>query len=448
MRKTILLALALCMAGLCASAKDETVKKYRRSSLYTIMMPSDKLTGDAKKIVTATFDTMAIPDKFNNHNLSQRTFDLSTITVSDEEIAAITQAETAKKKGFGKFMKMAKGFVSQPTSDQKGKGNDDVNIAKLLKYFKENKIANKLVGKWYGESAKPGKNGSCFNYDLISERGLQNAAQEELAMADIAKMGRSKIMDNAADELIPNTFVMVTYYGYMSAEEIIDYITALADASGAGGYASLGGMGLKMFLKGYFVKTSSYLFQLEWNKDIRKSFEEKYYMSKDTKAFDESDEFQLKYVGKTWDYAPATMKLSFADAAAAKLISRATERATDGSIAKLQKKYDVFRTLSTVHVDGDKIYAYIGKKEGLDDGDKFDVIECVNNEDGTTTYNKVTTIKVAKDKVWDNRAGAGEKLEGEAQAKADKDIDPNATYTEFDGNAKKILDGMFIKQAE
>lgn len=444
MKKT---ALLLILAGMLAggASAQETVKKYRRSSLYTIMIPSTKLEGDAKKIVTNTFDTLAIPDKYNDINLKPRELDLSDITVTQAEIDAASNAGAKKKSGFGKFMK---GMAAAATGSAGtgGKGDDATNIAKLLKYFKEKKVANQLIGKWYNESATPGANGYCFNYDRIGQLGILSASEEEKAMAELDKLGKNKIMDAAADELIPNTFIMVTYYGFLSSDEIIDMI--LADKAGGVGGADLLAQTLKAVIKGYFVKTTSYLFQLEWNKDIRVNFENKYYATKDTKAFDASDEYTIKYVGKTWDFAPATMQLTTKSDASAKLISRATVRATDGSIAKLQKKYDVFKTLSTVHVDGDKIYAYIGKKEGLDNGDKFEVLEQVINEDGTTTYNKVTTIKVAKDKVWDNRAGAGEKLEGEASTKEDKGIDPNAKYTEFDGSAKKIMDGMFIKQTK
>lgn len=47
-----------------SSTKQETT--YRRSSLYTIMLPDDKLEGDQKTIVTETFLKKAFPDKYNN----------------------------------------------------------------------------------------------------------------------------------------------------------------------------------------------------------------------------------------------------------------------------------------------------------------------------------------------------------------------------------------------
>ncbi len=443
MKKTLIAALALT-AYINATAQETNAQPtYRRSSLYTIMIPSTKLTGDAKEIVTQTFDTLAIPDKYNDHNLEIRTLDLNAINVTQEEIDAVAKAGNANKSGFGKFMRAAKNVAAGKTNS-----TDDERVAKILKFFKDNHIANKLIGKWYNEKTSPNADGTFFDYSLIADRGLQSASEEEKNMAKLTVTGNSAIMDAAADELIPNTFVMVTYYGYLSADEIIDYISAAAGGVG-GGYAAIGTQALKAVLKGYFVTTWSYLFQLEWDEAARKDFESKYYSAKDTKEFDESDAYKLKYIGKTMDYAPATMQFTTKDDASTRLISRATVRATDGSIAKLQKKYDVFKTLSAVHVNGDEIYAYIGKKEGLKKGDKFDVLELsIDQKTGKTIYNKVASIKVAKGKIWDNRAGAGEKIEGAAESKEDGDIDQAAKYTVFDGNAGKIMEGMFIRQTK
>ena len=71
-RLTMLVALTCAATTITFAQKNPKEMKYRRSSLYTIMVPSDKLTGDAKEVVTATFDTLAIPDKYNDHNLKVR----------------------------------------------------------------------------------------------------------------------------------------------------------------------------------------------------------------------------------------------------------------------------------------------------------------------------------------------------------------------------------------
>ena len=87
-RLTMLVALTCAATTITFAQKNPKEMKYRRSSLYTIMVPSDKLTGDAKEVVTATFDTLAIPDKYNDHNLKVRHIDLTKIEVTPEEVKA------------------------------------------------------------------------------------------------------------------------------------------------------------------------------------------------------------------------------------------------------------------------------------------------------------------------------------------------------------------------
>ena len=144
------------------------------------------------------------------------------------------------------------------------------------------------------------------------------------------------------------------------------------------------------------------------------------------------------------------MKLSFKADADAKVINRATVRATDGSILKLQKKYEQFKTSAPLHIDeAGNIFAYIGMKEGVKNGTKFDVFEQTMDKEGKMDYKKVGSIAALKGKVWDNRAGANEKIEGAAEdASEEKTEDSSLQCTYFSGNGKKLMDGMLIRQVK
>jgi len=450
MKKNILMMVATFLAMTASAQKANSEMKYRRSSLYTIMVPSDKLTGDAKNIVTSTFDTLAIPDKYNDHNLSVRHIDITKIEVTDDEIKAVEEHTGGAKKGIRGLAKKGLSMAKQATAtSETGAMSGNEKIARVIKYFKENHIANKIIGKWYNESATM-NNGSHFNTLLIEDRGLFGASQEEINKYKGVIGGQNKIMDAAEKDLIPRTFVMVTTYAYLSAEEVTQMVSA--GASMLGGYAGAATAVAGSFLKGYFVTTTSYLFQLDWNEEKMMGFYDKYWNAEDTKEFDTDDAYQLTYVGKTTCYAPATLKLTTNDDASQKLISRATVRATDKSLAQLQRKYEQFKTLSVLNVadDGTTMYAYIGKKEGVQDGDKFDVLEQIQDADGNISYKKVGTVKVAKGKVWDNRAGAGEKIEGEATDKEDGDAANDLKYTIFDGKPNKAMadGGLWLRQAK
>ena len=453
MRRVLLTMMVALIATVSFAQKANQDMKYRRSSLYTIMVPSDKLTGDAKTIVTNTFDTLAIPDKYNDHNLEIRHIDLTKIEVTPEEIKAVDEMDGGQKKGLAGLAKKGLGFAKKTISTSETGGmTGDEKIAKIIKFFEQNKIANKIIGKWYNESQTMEDN-SYFNTLLIEDRGLFGASQEELNKYRGVIGGMNKIMDAAEKDLIPRTFVMVTSYAYMSAEEIAEMSAAAGAVVGGaiGGVAQLTSVAAGALLKGYFVTTTSYLFQLEWNEDVMLGFYDKYWNAKDTKEFDTDASYKLTYVGKTSCHAPATMKLTTNDDASAKLISRATARATDKSIAQLQKKYDQFKTLTVLNIsdDGQMMYAYVGKKEGVKAGDKFEALEQIQDEAGNITYKRVGTVKVAKGKVWDNRHGAGEVLEGEAiDDDDDDDDDPNLEYTIFEGKPSKALadGGLWLRQ--
>ncbi len=454
MKKLTSFLAILFIATSAFAQKANQEMKYRRSSLYTIMVASDKLTGDAKAIVESTFDTLAIPDKYNDHNLKVRHMDLTKISVTKEEIEAAEESTGGSKKGLAGLAKKGFGALKKASSgSETGAMTGDERIAKIIKYFKENHIANKIIGKWYNENPKM-ENESHFNQWLVAERGLFGASQEELNKYKNVIGGKDKIMSAAGVDLVPRTFVMVTFFAYMSAEEISQMTAAAGQMVGgnAGALAQLAATASSAVLKGYFVHTTSYLFQLEWNQEIMLNFYDKYWNAKDTKEFDNDPSYTLKYVGKTSCYAPATMQLSLKSDASEKLISRATARATDKCIAQLQKKYDQFKTLSVLNIgdDGKTMYAYVGMKEGVKDGDKFEALEQIQDEDGNVTFKKVGTVKVAKGKVWDNRAGAGEKIEGAATGDDDEDSANNLSYTIFDGKPNKAMadGGLWLRQVK
>lgn len=458
MKKIVLMMAMACAVTAVSAQENSSDLRYRRSSLYTIMVPSDKLTGEAEKIVTATFDTMPIPNKYNNRNLKVRHIDLTKIEVTDEEIKAAEEVRGSQKKGLAGLAKKGLNLAKKATtSSETGGMGADEKVAKIIKYFKENHVANQIIGEWFNKNSKM-VDGSHFNTKTIDRLGVFGVTQEELDKAKMTNLGLGVLKRAAAVDLLSKTFVMVTSYAYQSAEEVAEMASAAGAASSAlgagavGAYASLGASVAGKFLKGYFITTTSYLFQLKWDNDIMKDFM-KYWEESDISAFDLDDAYELEYVGKTSNFAPATLKLTTkGDELAGKLISRATERATDASIARLQRKFDQFKTFSVLNVtdDGSTMYAYIGKKEGLKSGDKFDVIQPVYDETtGIVTEKKVGSIKVAKGKVWDNRAGAGEIIEGAASEKEEEDIDKSLTYTVFEGTPKKewAMGGLLLKQS-
>lgn len=466
--KKLTLTVALMGIALFSFAQNDKPQetKYRRSSLYSLMLPDKDLTGYQKDIVTATYENQGFPEKYNNFCLSERILNLDSIkqtVVSEEAIAAAKeQTEPAKsklgrfaKKGF-KFMKDAAATATSIAGNERtsekidnmsleGALTDDQYVAKLKQYFDNHHFGGKMVAKWFGGTEEAPAAGTPLNTTLIEEMGINTLSTDELEKAKTNVGGKEKLVAAAQYDLMGRTFITVNKYSYLSAEEVIAMLTAATQAVGVLPGAELAGAGLAAVLKGYFVKTTTYLFQLDLDKDKINNLVEKY--ANDISGLYTANDVEIKYVGKTWDYAPATLKLTTKDAASDTLIAHATLRATDGAIAKLQKKYDQFKTLSTLHQDGDKLYAFVGTKEGCEEGTKFEVLQKTINDEGMEVFEKVDEVKIQKGELWDNRPGAGASIEGGATGKDDSGANPALTFSGL-GKSKKLLEGSLLRQVK
>ncbi len=441
--------------------------EYRRSSLSMIMLDTnDKtLTGDIKKTVVNTFNEKAIPNKFNDHNIdglrSLNTKNLPSVT--NEEIE---KYQTNTEKLLAKASSVAKASgIELPNISQAE------YIAQCMKYFEQNNIANKIIAKWFNIS-KTQRDGLYLDFKNIEERGFSGFTAEKKAELLQMEGGKNKLADAAIVDMVPRTFLVVTRYQFTSAQEIISEIvvplqlavvTATEKANLAGNNplvkkavdiatAKLNSEIEKQAAKiqGYFVNTRTYLFQLEWDKDI---YENKFGMlawdkAETVDAFMKDKSYKITYVGQTSKFAPASLTVS-SDDKSLQLVARAVNRSTDVAIGKLQKEYDVFKTLAPVYTEGEDVYAQIGVNEGVEEDSKFEIVEIIADAEGNITYKTTQKAKVIPEKIWDNRDGAGVEIEGEAKSGEEIKADPNLKGTYLKAKAKKIVSGMhYVRQAK
>ena len=158
-------------------------------------------------------------------------------------------------------------------------------------------------------------------------------------------------------------------------------------------------------------------------------------------AFDNTNLFQLKLLG----FQKASAFISGMGKNAQNenmIIKNATLKSIDAVYAKLQRKFEPFRT-KTPLVSGVPIGAKIGMKEGLEGGDKYEVLEQTADAEGKISYKRKGVISVDKKKIWDNRFAAGEELldENGEPMKPENDLE----YTIFKGG-KNYYPGMLIRQ--
>lgn len=401
--KTIIILLSILYPILMEAQKltDELI--YRRSSLYTLMISENNRQYASE--IQKTFINAAIPDKFNNHSLSMR--------------------------------KIPNAVVGHTKKEEKIR----IQQANISDYLEKNEIAKQLVAKWFNRSAK-----GIFNIQLLAERGMYNASDMDIQLARSSKRGMTLLAD-AGEELIKNTFVIVNDFDYISKEKVADKSKAglsllkdIAEMTDVDIDTKTTDVLLTTFGKGYVIRTFSYLYQLEWTDSVAAVFYEEYWIDKDKfdtakkAAFDNSDIFKLKYIG--YEIAWADLQsTSYTKKSEEELIRIATIRAMDAAIAKLQKKYEVFRTKTPLY-SSDPIAAKIGLKEGVEKGGRFEVLEQVMDNKGRTHYKRKGIIKVDKNHIWDNRFAADE--------------DPNnkqsqLNFTVFKGSGK-FYKGMLIRQ--
>lgn len=452
--------LSLLLVGSVALNAQEVaskVVKYRRSSLHMIMIEDAALPN--AKVIKDAFISSPLPDKYNDHSLPSRSFVAAKYALTAEEKAATG----AKADGKGKSM--VKGLAKGAASSATGGLVDTTNTKELPlvieKYLNSGNVAKDLVAKWFGRDAQGG-----FNMNLIGERGMYDASALDLNKAKASARGMAVLAD-AGEELIKNTFVVVTRFNYVSKKEIYDAAQKLANAAKSG----LGGKmpsapsnpaleaakeaAYKKATEGYIVQSTSYLFQLNWNDSVSAVFYNDLWMdassmdAKKKEAFDKTNLFTMKYIGdgKALAQVPMNLKVKRSEE---ELVKIATINASDAVVAKLQRDYEVFKTKVPLF-SGNPITAKIGLKEGLEAGDKFEVLEqTMDEKTGKTVYKKVGKIKVDKDLIWDNRANAGEVVEETPAVDKDgKPLPPKPVLdcTTFKGGSK-FYSGMLIRQVK
>ena len=451
MKTNLILGLALMsMMPAVANAQEKTEDFYIRNSVYMLKldMPADNEEyAHAYEVTNKAFDGIDFAKRYPNYNdfnLGSHHIDWSTVpTATKAEMDAI-EKESAKT-ALLKSTLASMGVKVDPIAERE-------YAARLLNYFNANKFGNQLVAKWYVPEGADYKNVVKFDNEASTIKLLALKGMSEEARENAKKTTNTNPTQEQENKLLNTTYVCVNNYRMMNAQEKSATAIAMAKVSleFLPGIAKMAGqVAVKAAekaaekTKGYFVRTNAYLFKLDWDQAKTDDF----YKYWDNPAdFNANANYQLKYVGRSSKYAGAglTMKSANLD----KLIARGALRATDAAFAALQRDYDEFRPMSSLHeVDG-KLVAYIGTKEGVKAGDKFDVFMCEKTDKGVE-WNKVGSIKVAKNSVWDNQEGANETLEGAAEDGEKEDGNATLTYTTFDGKpSKKIGEGCMIRLAK
>lgn len=404
MKKYFITVFALLSVSV-ANAQTET-QQYRRSSLYQLMINhrEQKFADDIQEV----FLQMPVSEHFNDHDLSVKVLDM------DKKL--------------------------------KGAGSEKEN-ATVTRWLEDNMVASRLVARWFNRDYFTGK----CDMTLVKERGLYNASAFDQALANRSVRGKA-ILEDAGEDLISNTFVIVNDIRYIDKEKTGKALGTGLKIFGALSKQFIGvdvsnlanNLGdMAETLKGFKVKINTYLYRLEWDKETATTFYQSQYGVTDNSPAKEAFEkargtYKLTYVGKQESSGSTTSFMGVKLDTPTAMVRKACQRAVDENIANLQHNYEEFRTKSPL-LSVDPITVAIGLKEGITEDTEFEVLESIEREDGTVQYKRVAVIKPIKSLIWDNRYMAAE--EGASNA--------TLGYTTFKKvSGGEMFPGMLVREAK
>jgi hypothetical protein len=405
--------------------------EYRRNALSTLLVyhPEDEFGAEIYK----AFDSLPIPDKYDDHNMETRIIDNS-------QIWGVQRRDSG-------YYKATYGHQLTPSELK-------ANALFTERLLNDAEAAKGMVAKWFGFDGNTVEDAT-FNTSLIQERGQYNASDIDVAVALQTTRGLAALSD-AGEELLSQTFVLVNDITYVTAEQeaaaakvAMGVIGGIFDAFAGGNtgkqMADAAGAIADSFT-GFKVKTHSYLYQLVWNDSVAAIFYQNHYTDKpDPKkiqAFmDDKTTYKLKYVAHEYEFdKKSVLKGKYTRT---ELVRTICARSMDKNIVALGKQYEDFKVKTPVYqvltdkrgrVEG--YAAKIGMKEGIIDGSKFQVVErTIDPKTNKTAYKYVATVKAVKGKIWDNRYNA-------VLEQGDGSTLPYTTFTKVSGG--EILPGMLL----
>lgn len=457
MKKVFLFYLILIFSS-SIGAKDLETDVYRRNSLCNFFIGESDVSNGYGQMVGDCLLKYVMSDKFNDHCLSQKFMSIANTQYTKDELNAIYPSSKQKKDNLLRSLdnQLISSVNSNSTNAQKKsaatlkaqwekKDRRHEFGARALHWLNENHIASLLVAQWFNAKAEK-VDGSHYDMQLIQDRGAYNASELEKLRSKESVRGDALLKD-AGMELIPNTYVTVTYFTVKTAKEVSQaddwdssWTTTMFEVIRAVNPAWRSNADVKAF----WVESTTFLFKLIWDEETENKFLTEYW-DQDYNKLATSNDFSLKYMGYV-ESNGCGYPLPGKENDDVGILSMALYDAIDNGIAKLQKEYEDFKIkVPLIEVNGKDATAFIGLKEGLEKNTKFEVLERVYNEKSNIfRYKKVGNLKIDKSRVWENR----EMIEGIKRSQSSVEPNPDVDRTYLLGANGSMAPGMLIRQTK
>lgn len=333
--------------------------QYSRSALTVLLLDA----GDAAaRPLTKLMDSLRIPDKFFDHQLTQKVLSLP------DGRRSIMMRDTAKK---------------------------IFTTSSLERYLTARRTANAIVAKWF--SRRPD---GTFGVDLLSERGLYNATDNAALVATASKRGTAGLMDMGMGLVDKSYLIILDFPRLMTMAQMYERDSTPAD---------------QRIMNGFMGTMNAYVFKLDFNEQEAATFFEDLWVSEDNpdkanrvKAFDNynfkmksvsvfSQEIAATQLNPGQKYAPKQQRTDD------QLLRSMLESGFSSVILKLEGAQDEFRVKAMIH-DVKPIAIKIGRKEGLRFDQRYFVFENKQDRKGNIYKSRRGVIRAMS--VNDNRGVA------------------------------------------
>ena len=445
-----LVAVAILALGYTVKAQEVELPKYKRSSLHMVLLTTDEPTLDGAEDFTKQLDEAwqgyPFPDKYNEHAIS------CTQVYGGKPKGTMIELITRFQGGFDNLsLAEAKDLLKSMGSS--AEYEEDL-IQSIQTINETEKIGNQLIRKWFNI-----QDDGSWDYELIKERAAYNANQAAIAEAEAVSRGVQAIFDQG-ENLIANTFVTFSKLSFYANEPIAAFSRDLAlfiasqtPAPASNILITAAETAYALASKGYSAKTTTALYQLDWTEEVKATFYEMFTADNkiDMEKFN-AYTFPMTLVGiqtgssSTFDPKGGAMEVLGLDGNSKPndaLINETIVRNIDKLFAKMQKIYEVFAPVSQI-VSVDPLMADMGMKEGLEGGEKFELLQPVLNEKtNKVEWKSIGVVTVDKKGVWDNRYSLTEATETTEEVEATEEESVKGTVL---SNNKKAAIGMVVKQ--
>jgi hypothetical protein len=444
--------------ALCQTKLDDL---YLRSSLQTILIESESFP--QKDAVIKSWNGYPFPDKYDKHGIDYPTINLSKFVLSDIDLKesgylkdtlsgfALVKAQIKSKNL--RYLAADSSVAFELPSER-----EEVDM-RIKKAMKTDFFPNLLLQRWYDFDA----NSKTMSFNVFKKRANYNATNSDYDKAKNA-VDKNALVNSVMQQLLSNTFVTFTKLNFIENEPTAKLVrdAAILAINRSDQQEMVKDLGRKAAEKvyqktkdGYTLSSKTWLYKIAWNDSIQTYFYKNLWanvpdLMKTVESFLKGERVNLTPSQISFLSGDPAFKMEFVNdqvntsiflfaegKTIEQIIDKVLVRNIDNAFAKLQKENDVFKPLVKI-LSKEPLTAEIGMKEGLEGGEKFEVLE-LQEEAGTGNilFKKVSTVKVVKGKVWDNRYNAGEKPKNEDGT----DLVQNE-YTEFKGDAKN---GTFLR---